>query len=104
MPVLPRRRNEIGEPVQELKRRELDDAVGPRPRGLPPAARADPGGGFVSGEHVADSDSSAVWAADHGEPFERERRPGTVSEKMFEAPKIAGHIAVDESDPDTGVD
>jgi hypothetical protein len=29
MPVLPRRRDEIGEPVQKLKRRELDDAVGP---------------------------------------------------------------------------
>jgi len=28
MPVLPRRRDEIGEPVEELKRREIDDAVG----------------------------------------------------------------------------
>ncbi len=32
MPVLPRWRDEIGEPVQKLKRREFDDAVGPRPR------------------------------------------------------------------------
>jgi hypothetical protein len=32
MPVLPRRRDEIGEPVKELIRREFDDAVGPRPR------------------------------------------------------------------------
>ena len=32
MPVLPRRRDENGEPVEELKRRELDDAIGPRPR------------------------------------------------------------------------
>ena len=32
MPVLPRRRDEIGEPVEELIRREFDDAVGPRPR------------------------------------------------------------------------
>jgi hypothetical protein len=32
MPVLPRRRHEIGEPVEELKRRELDDAIGSRPR------------------------------------------------------------------------
>jgi hypothetical protein len=30
--VLARRRYEIGEPVEELKRREFDDAVGPRPR------------------------------------------------------------------------
>ena len=29
MPVLPRRRHEIGEPVEDLKRRELDDAIGP---------------------------------------------------------------------------
>jgi hypothetical protein len=39
MPVPPRRRNEIGEPVEELNRRELDDAVGSWPRGLPPATR-----------------------------------------------------------------
>jgi len=32
VPVLPRRRDEIGEPVQKLKRREFDDAVGPWPR------------------------------------------------------------------------
>jgi hypothetical protein len=38
MPVLPRRRHEIGEPIEELKRRDLDDAIGSRPRGLPPAA------------------------------------------------------------------
>ena len=41
MPTLPRCRHEIGEPVEELKRRELDDVVGPRPRGPSPAARAD---------------------------------------------------------------
>jgi len=34
MAVLPRRRDEIGEPVEELKRSEFDDAIGPRPRGL----------------------------------------------------------------------
>jgi hypothetical protein len=28
MSVLPRRRDELGEPVEELKRRELEDAVG----------------------------------------------------------------------------
>ena len=32
MPVLLRWRDEIREPVEELKRREFDDAVGPRPR------------------------------------------------------------------------
>jgi hypothetical protein len=39
MPVLPRRRHEIGEPVEELKRRELDDAIGPRSRGRSLARR-----------------------------------------------------------------
>jgi hypothetical protein len=28
--VLARRRHEIGEPVEKLKRREVDDAIGPR--------------------------------------------------------------------------
>jgi len=68
VPVLPRRRDEIGEPVQELKRRELDDAARPRPRGLAAAAGPDPGGRFVSGQHIADAGDPAVWAADHGEP------------------------------------
>ena len=40
MPVLPRRGHEIGEPVEELKWRELDDAIGPRPGGLSAAAAA----------------------------------------------------------------
>jgi hypothetical protein len=42
VPVLPRRRHEIGEPVEKLKRCELDDAAGPWPCGLSRAARADP--------------------------------------------------------------
>ena len=103
MPMLPRRRDEIGEPVEELKRRELDDAVGPRPGGLAAAAGPDPGGGFVPGQHVADAGDPAVWAASHGESFEREGGPGAVSEEMFETPKIARHIAIDERDPDTRV-
>ena len=45
MPMLPRRRDEIGQPVQKLKRREFDDAIGPRPRGLAAAAGPDPVGG-----------------------------------------------------------
>jgi hypothetical protein len=38
MRVLARRRYEIGEPVEELKRRELDDAVRSRSRGRSRAA------------------------------------------------------------------
>jgi hypothetical protein len=48
MPVLPRRRDEIGESIEELKRREFDDASGSRPRRFSPATPPDPGGSFVS--------------------------------------------------------
>jgi hypothetical protein len=60
MPVLPRRRHEVSEPVEELKWGKLDDAAGARPCGLPPASRADPVGRLVSGEHVADAGDAAV--------------------------------------------
>ena len=73
MPVLPRRRDEIGEPVEELKRREFDDAIGPWPGGLPATAPPDPGGGFVSR-----AARSGLWLCgrsaprSHGESLERE--------------------------------
>jgi hypothetical protein len=47
VPVLPRWRDEVGEPVEELKRREFDDAIGSRPRRRPPATRADPVGSLA---------------------------------------------------------
>jgi hypothetical protein len=94
MPMVPRRRDEIGEAVQKLKRREFDDAVGPRPGGLSAAAGPDPGGGFVSGQHVADAGDAAVSAADHGESLKGEGGPGTVSQEMFQTLKIAWHVAV----------
>ena len=86
MPVLARRWDEIDEPVEELKRRELDDAIGPRPRGLAAAAGPDPVGGFVSGQHVMDAGDPAVWAADHGQSFKREGGPGAVSQQVLERP------------------
>ena len=103
MPVLARRRDEIGKPVKKLKRREFDDAVGPRPRGLSRAARADPGGGLVSGEHVANFGCAAARITGHGEPLERERRPGTIPQQVLETLEVARHVAVDERDPDTRV-
>ena len=84
MAMLPRRRDEIGQAVEELKRRELYDTVNSRPRGLTPAAGADPVGRFVSREHVADADDAAVGVADHGEPFQGEWRPGAVPQQVFE--------------------
>ena len=81
MPVLPRRRDELGEPVEELKRRELDDAVGVRPRGLTTAAGPDPVGGLVSGQHVANAGDPDVWAADHGDPLAHIYQQLAVSRK-----------------------
>jgi hypothetical protein len=84
VPVLPRWRDEIGEPVEELKRRELDDAIGPRPGGLSAAAGPDPVGGFVSGQHVADVGDTAGWAAAHGKSLEREWGPCTVPQQVLD--------------------
>ena len=92
MPVLARRRDEIGQPVQEVKRREFDDAVGTRACGLPPAPRADPVGRLVPWQHVADSGCAAVWAASHGEPFEGKGWPGAVSQQVFEGLTIDTHL------------
>jgi hypothetical protein len=68
VPVLPRRRHEIGQPVQEVKKREFDDAVGARPRGLAPAPRARaiseaPAIRVLSGVNPASlpSSSTAAW-------------------------------------------
>jgi len=94
MPMLPRRRHEIGEPVEKLKRRELDDAIGSRPRGLAAGTPPDPVGGFVPGQHVADASDPAVCAAAQGKPLQCKGRPGAGSKKMLETPKIAGHVAV----------
>jgi len=58
----------------------------------------------VPGQHVTDAGDPAVWDADHGEPFESEGRPSAVPQQVFEAPKIAWHVAVEERDPDTRVD
>ena len=103
MPVLPRRRHEVSEPVEELKWGKLDDAAGARPCGLPPAPRADPVGRLVSGEPVADASDPAIFTAPHGEPFQCEGWPGTVSQQMLETVKVARHVAVDERDPDACV-
>jgi hypothetical protein len=78
MPVLTRRRHEIGQPVQEVTRRELDDAVRPRPRGRSQAARTDPVGGRVSGEHVADFGCAAACVTCHRESLERKGWPGAA--------------------------
>ena len=104
MPMLPRRGHEIGEPVEELKWRELDDAIGPRPGGLSAAAGPDPVGGFVSGEQVADFGDAAVCTTPYGESLEGKGWPGAVSKQVFQALKIARHVAVDECDPHARVD
>jgi len=66
--------------------------------------RADPVGRFVSEEHVVDAGDAAVFAADNGEPFQREGRTGTVSQKTLKTLKVARHVTIEECDPDTRVD
>jgi hypothetical protein len=97
VPVLARRRDEIGEPVEELKRREVDDAIGPRSRGLAAATGSDPVGRLMSRQHVADASDLAICTASYGEPLEREGWPGTIPKQVLQAPKIAWHVAVDEA-------
>ena len=80
VPVLARRRDEIGKPVEKLKRRELDDAVRPRSRGLPPAPPPDPVGRLVTGQHIADVGDAAVLTT----PLQRKGRPGAVSQEVFQ--------------------
>jgi hypothetical protein len=58
----------------------------------------------VPWQHVADAGDAAVGAADHGEPFEGERRPGAIPQQVLETLKIARHVAIEEGDPDTRVD
>ena len=79
------------------------DAAGARPRGLPPAPRANPVGCLVSREHVADAGDAAVFAADHGEPLQREGRPGTISQQVLERLTIDTQLQTKERDPDAGV-
>jgi hypothetical protein len=94
VPVLPRRWDKVRQTIEELKRRELDDAIGPRPRGLAAAAGPDPVGGFVPGQPVTDAGDPAVWAADHGESLQCEGGAGTVPQQVFQALKVARHVAV----------
>ena len=88
MPVLPRRRDEISEPVEELKRREFDDAIGPRPRGLAAAAGARPIWRLC------------VWAARSG--CGRSGRLGRGSRRAAQGRRVAGpSISGDVPDSDT---
>ena len=104
MPVLPRLQDEVREPVEELMRREFDDAVGPRTRRFLWSAGPDPVGRLMSRQHVADAGDAAVCAADHREPLQCEGGPGAIPQQVFETPKIARHIAIDERDPDAYID
>jgi len=78
----------IGEPVEELKRQELDDAIGPRPRGLSRAARADLVGGLVPGQHVADTGDAAARVTSNREPLQREGRAGAIPQEDPEEDRV----------------
>ena len=70
MPVLPRRRHEIGEPVQKLKRREFDDAVNSPPRpGLGRHTRSIP---LTNHAREPNADRSEQYGPFNGSPIEPE--------------------------------
>jgi hypothetical protein len=56
-----------------------------------------------SGEHVADFSDAAICTTPDGEPLQRKGRPGAIPQEVFQALKIAGHVAVNERDPDACV-
>ena len=88
MPVLPRRQHEGSEPVEELKWGKLDDAADARPRGLPPAPRANPVGRLVSREHVADAGDAAAPVTGYRESLERKRRPGAIPQQVLTSQRM----------------
>ena len=67
--------------------------LAPRSRGLPPAPRADPVGGFMPGQHVADLGDAAVWAADHGQSLQCKGGPGAVPQEMLDVPSPSREVA-----------
>ena len=98
------RRHEIGQAVEELPRRQINDAVLSRGGGLAPAARSDPLAAIVAGQRVADALGAAVPSGEESEPLEREGGPGTGAQEMLEALEVARHVAVYEGDADARVD
>ena len=76
----------------------------PRSRGLAAATGSDPVGRLMSRQHVADASDLAICTAAHGESLERKGWPGAIPQQVLQTLKIARHVAVDERDPNTGVD
>jgi hypothetical protein len=79
--------------LERLPGRKCTCTSSPQAVGGPRAARADTVGGLVPGEHVAEAGDAAVWAASHGQPFERERGPGAVPQQVFQALKVTRYVA-----------
>jgi hypothetical protein len=89
--MLPRWRHEIGQPVQEVKRRYFDDAVGARQQS----------------EAVDVDHGQLVWAADHGQSLACEGGPGKAwcwagrQEDLAHEPPVTAAMA--EKVPLTGL-
>jgi hypothetical protein len=94
--VFSRRRHEVGESIEELPRREINDAVLSRDGGRALPAGADPLAALMSGQQVADAFGVAVTARVQREPLEGEGGPGTIPEKVFETPRVARDVPVHE--------
>jgi hypothetical protein len=82
--VFSRRWHKIGEPVEEVGWRKVDDAL-PVWRGrLLDAAWTDPLTAFVTRERVADSVGLSVTAVDHRKPVDCEGGPGAGAHEVLQ--------------------
>jgi hypothetical protein len=57
----------------------------------------------VPRQHVADAGDAAIFTAPHGEPFQREGRPGAVSQQVLEGLTLDTQMGTNERDPDACV-
>jgi hypothetical protein len=77
VPVLARRRHEVGEPVEKLKRREVDDDARPAPRGL--SAVAAECGPLAPHLVLAETTASRMASATTGSGTTRSTTPSSIA-------------------------
>ena len=104
MPVPPGRWDQRCQPVEKLKRRQLDDTTGPGPRRLSRASRANPVPALVPRQGVANPLRSVARVRHNRKPLNCKRRPGAVTQQMLEAPEVPRHVPVSKRESNAGID
>jgi len=98
MSVPPGRWDQRCEPVEKLKRRQLDDTTGPGPRRLSRTSRADPVPTLVPGQDVANPLRAVARARHNRKPLICKRRPGAVTQQMLQTLEEPRHVPVSKRD------